>query len=232
MSTIRLKTKNELEKFLRVLAEESVNTAQHVMAAAGDEKRRQAQMSKDIDKAKNLFEEDPEAGASAAPDTTPEPETPEPAAEKPAEKEAPTQGDKPSDINPTLDSLMRAINELRSGFGTSDSAIENELSLYFDRLENAERVSLIVMLRSIGDIMRKEASGNDASEPSQYDVMMSMKPKDKEQSAAASAPAPAAASASPPAGGTEDTSPPIKVGEPVSEAYRARIRDLLMRAQA
>ena len=230
MSTIKLRTKNELEKFLRVLAEESVATAQSTMAAGSDEKKRQSQMIKSINKAKNLFEEDPETGSPSAPDSTPAPETPAPETEEPEKKPEPAQSEKASDINPTLDSLMRAINELRSGFGTSDSAIENELSLYFDRLENAERVSLIVMLRSIGDIMRKEATGGDAAEPSQYDVMMSMKPKDKEQASAPAAPA--AAPAAQPAGSAEDTSPPIKVGEPVSEAYRARIKDLLRRAQA
>lgn len=224
MSVIKLKTKNELEKFLKVLAEESVSVAQQKMTTGDDEKKRQAHMSKAIDRAKNLFEEDPEKEAPATP---PEAEAPEAPAEEPA-PETPKE-EKASEINPTLDSLMRAINELRSGFGTSDSAIENELSLYFDRLDNAERVSLIVMLRSIGDIMRKEASGSSASEPSQYDVMMSMKPKEKTQSSSPAAATPASTAQT--AGGAEDTSPPIKVGEPVSEAYRARIRDLLKRAQ-
>ena len=224
MSAIKLKTEKQLEKFLKILAEESVLAAQ-----ASPEQSRQKAIAKQIkhDKA-SLSEEDPE---KAAPSTTQE----EPPAEKAPAEPPPEPEAKPApatseaeDLNPTLDSLIRAINELRSGFGTNDSPIENELSLYFDRLDNAERVSLIVMLRSLGDIMRKEADGSTAREPSQYNVIMSMKAK--EASSSPAAPASSSDTQKTPDQEPEDTAPPIKVGEPVSEAYRARIRSLLKRS--
>lgn len=224
MSTIKIGSQRELEKFLKILAEESVTAAQ----ASSD---RAASMQKDIisrmrrDKAA-LSEEDPEKTppektAAASDAAGAEAPAPAPVAKTPKQADS-------MDINPTLDNLMRAINEMRSGFGTNDSSIEAELSKYFDRLEDAEKVSLIVMLRSLGNIMRKEETGDVAPEPSQYDVVMSMKAKEKEAPSAtpASTAAPAAATTSPEG---EDTTPPvpIQVGKTVSEAYRNKIRNLL-----
>lgn len=233
MKTVKINTSKQLEKFLKILAEESVIAAQ-----ADSEENRQKLMSKKIKSSiSSLTEEDPE---KAAPESEPEAEdggeeekapAAEPPAATPEKEEVPPEAEKQAeDLNPTLDSLVRAIKEIRSGFGSGDSSIEAELSRYFDRLEDAERVSLIVMLRSLGDIMRKEADGASALEPSQYDVIMSMKSKEK------SAPAPAASSkqksAPPPENPAEEpaNTPPIVVGQAVSEAYRAKIKSLLRRS--
>lgn len=229
MSTVKLKTAKQLETFLRVLAEESVGMAQAGRAVASTEPQRQKDIMKRIARDKKaLSEEDPPADAPAAPAASaPEPA---PAPERPAP--APTPKDvEMGEINPTLDAVIRAIKEIRSGFGADDSAIEQELSNYFDRLEEAEKVTMIVLMRSVGDIMRREATGAEAPEPSQFNVVMSMKSGEKDEKAAAPAASPPP-SPGPAPGGTEDTAPPIKVGEPVSEAYRRKIKDLLGRSSA
>jgi hypothetical protein len=225
MSAVKLKNAKQLEKFLRILAEESVGYAMNDMAMKPSEPARQKDIVKRMQRDKSaLTEEDPE-------NTPPETSATEPAqAEKPAAK---TPSDtQVGEIKPTLDAIIRAIKEIRSGFGSDDSAIEQELSNYFDRLDEAERISMIVFMRSVGDIMRREATGAAAPEPGQYNVVTSMKPGE-EQGEKAATPAPAAsepaASSPPPASGQEDTTPPIKIGEPMSEAYRRKIRDLLRR---
>ena len=223
MSTLKIGNKRELEKFLRILAEESV-TAARTDTAMSAEKRQKDMMSRIRRDKADLSEEDPpEAGAAkpAAPEE-------KPAAEPPAPPKPPTPAEA-KDVTPTLDGLIRAINEIRSGFATNDSAVKDQIAQYFDRLEEAEQIALIVMLRSLGDILRKEVEGSAAPEPDQFNVVMSLRPKEGEV-VAKSAPQ----TASPPQSAIEkpeDTSPPIKVGEPVTEAYRAKIRDLLRRSQ-
>ena len=222
MSTVRIKSSRQLENFLRILAEESVGMAQTGMQ--NNEPQRQKDIVKRMrhDKA-SLSEEDPE---KAAPEVTVEPAA-EPKDEKPPAA-APTPKDVPaSEIKPSLDAIIRAIKEIRSGFGADDSAIEQELSSYFDRLDEAEKISMIVLMRSVGDIMRREASGAEAPEPGQYNIIMSMKPGEEKTPPPAAGDEPPKSSSPPPAAGGEDTTPPIKVGEPVTEAYRRKIRDLL-----
>jgi hypothetical protein len=221
VSTVKIKTAAGLEKFLRILAEESVSMAQ--AEPRSQEPARQRDIIKRMKQDKlSLSEEDPERAAPEAPaDSEPPPAPDKPAAQTPKDVE-------PSEINPTLDAIIRAIKEIRSGFGADDSAIEQELSNYFDRLDEAEKVTMIVLMRSVGDIMRREATGATAPEPAQYNVVMSM--KSAEKATPAPAEAPQTASEPPQAAGSgEDTTPPIKVGEPVSEAYRRRIKDLLSR---
>ena len=224
MSTVRIKSSRQLENFLRILAEESVGMAQATMQH--NEPQRQKDITRRMQRDKSsLSEEDPEK-AQPAVDAAPPADDAKPN-EKPA---APTPKDVvASEIKPSLDAIIRAIKEIRSGFGADDSAIEQELSSYFDRLDEAEKISMIVLMRSVGDIMRREATGAEAPEPGQYNIITSMKPG--EEKPAPTSPSPASSeepkSSPPPAGGSEDTTPPIKVGEPISEAYRKRIRDLL-----
>jgi hypothetical protein len=229
MSTVKIKTTRQLETFLRVLAEESVGMAQASLAS--NEPARQKDFVKRMAKGKKaLTEEEPAGDAPAAPEPA-APPAPEPPADKPAPARTPSDVE-PGEINPTLDSVIRAIKEIRSGFGADDSAIEQELSNYFDRLEEAEKISMIVIMRSVGDIMRREATGAEAPEPSQFNVIMSMKSGEKAANEPAAAAPAAPASSGPAPGSAEDTAPPIKVGEPVSESYRRKIKDLLNRHNA
>lgn len=228
MSTVKIKTQKELETFLRVLAEESVNIARAGMSRETEEQRQKSFASRiKADKAA-LSEEDPPTDADPA--AAPKPEKP-PAAPAPAPEPETTPGPEapPAEINPSIGDLVDAIKDIRGGMGAGDSAIESELRTYFDRLGNPEQVSLVVMLRSIGEIMRQKIKGAEAKEPEQMNVITTM--RSVEKSAEKKAPAAPETTASPSAkqASPEDTSPPIKVGEPVSEAYRLKIRDLLSR---
>jgi len=223
MSTVRIKSSRQLENFLRILAEESIGMAQAGMQQQNNEPRRQKDIIKRMQHDKSsLSEEDPEKEAPAV-DAAP-PDGPK-SAEKPA---APTPKDvSPNEIKPSLDAIIRAIKEIRSGFGADDSAIEQDLSNYFDRLDEAEKISMIVLMRSVGDIMRREAAGAEAPEPGQYNVITTMKPGEEKPTPAQKPESGTAPASPPPVSGQEDTTPPIKIGEPVSESYRRKIRDLL-----
>lgn len=230
MSAVKIKSAGQLEKFLRVLAEESVSYAREDMAKPSAKSRQDAfakRISKDI---AALSEEDEEVAEPPTPKSAP-PQAEKPAA-PPPEKPEPEAKEPVADLNPTVADLVDAIKDIRGGMGAGDSAIEEELQTYFGRLVDAERVSLVVMLRSIGSIMRQRSTGTDAQEPEDMNIFTTMKPSESspEQPAAATAPVHQTAS-KPTAGGEEDTSPPIKVGQQaVTEAYRSRIRDLLKRS--
>jgi hypothetical protein len=198
-----------------------------------DEKARQKSFQSRIPKDKRaLAEEDPPAedaelappGAEPAP--PPAPAEPKKVAPTPAS----TSPEDAAELNPTINAVIDAIKEIRGGRGASDSAIEAELGSYFDRLEDAEKTSLVIMLRSLGGILRQQLMGAEAPEPADYQIFTSMNTKEKPaRKPAAPKSTPAAEEEPAEAPGSEDTSPPIKVGAPVTEAYRNRIRDLLAR---
>lgn len=221
MSTIKLKTKNDLENFLKILAEESVLAAMQKPAREPEEKRQSSFVKKIKQDKMALSEEDPEPSAPDKQEpASPPPETPPEEKSPPPEKDS----DKVADLNPSISDVVDAIKDIRGGMGASDSAIENELRTYFGRLESAEQVALVVMLRSIGEIMRKMTNGTDAREPADMNIFTTMKPK--ETTAASQEPESSSSEKQAPTE-PENTAPPIKVGEPVSETYRAKIRNLL-----
>ncbi len=231
MSTIKLKTQSDLENFLRILAEESVMTAQAGMLAKPAQMRQQSIIQRIKNDKSSLSEDDPEKTPPETADAEPAAPTTQPAqlptAKTPAKVEA-------EDFNPSVSGLVDAIKDIRGGRGAGDSAIEVELTAYFDRLEEAERISLIVMLRSIGGIMRQQLSGGEAKEPTDYNIFTtSRSPEGGAAKPAAGSTTPAAPAApakvATASGGAEDSSPPIRVGEPVSESYRNKIRHLLSR---
>lgn len=237
MRTVKLSTAKDLERFLKILAEESVMTAKAGMSAAPvpDEKQRQKSMVQKIRKDKAELSEDEEpiedtaSVTATAASTEPPPDDKSAVAPKKPAAPIPSSASA-SDINPTISSVIDAIKEIRGGRGSGDSAVEAELTAYFDRLDEAEKTSLVVMLRSLGGIMRQQMTGADAPEPEQYQIFTSMKPSEKEKAAPSAEVTPKAGeeeSAEEPEG--ENTAPPIKVGAPVSEAYRTKIRDLLSR---
>ena len=226
---IKLSSASQLEQFLKILSEESIIKA-HLDVAS--EKSRQKSFSNGIKRASSAtyVKEDEEVEAKpesttekpAAPDA--KPAAAQPAAAKPEEK---------TEITPTLDTLTRAIKELRSGLGVSDSAVQEKLGEYFDKLSHEEQLSLVVMLRGISTIMTEPETVDVSSlpDPTSYKISMTMEksPDDAEPEAIQAEPeVPDAATATSKAvSGEEDTSPPIKAGQGISETYRARIKSLL-----
>lgn len=230
MKTFKIKSANELHNFLKVLAEESVTQARGGLTS---EKERQAQMMRQIgqDKKRFMSEEDPPEPSNAK---SPEPEA---ASEPKVEKPAPLTA---SEISPKYESLVDAINSLRGAGSTRDSSVDAQLRAYYDKLDSAECAALIVMLRSVTDVMTGVIPGDQAKDPSNYKIKVTME-KNQQDSAEEPAepeeesePAPEESDTETEPAADEDeenTAPPqklpINVGQGMSEAYRQKIRALL-----
>jgi hypothetical protein len=72
-----------------------------------------------------------------------------------------------NEVHASLDSLIRAVNVLRSGESLKRSGIRDEVATYYDRLEEPERNLLVLFMRELGDILTGEHSGDAAQEPSE-----------------------------------------------------------------
>ena len=239
MSTIKIKNASQLAQFLKVLAEESVTTAQ---VDLDDERRRQksAASATKRDLGRFMQEEDAPGAAPAAP---PPPEPPADLAadptmtaapkEKAAPAPAPTPGEQ-DPLEPSFDAMTRAILDLRSGKSVRDSAIETELEAYYDRLQDAERYAMIIFLRALSGIVTGKMTGAQAAEPSDEPHGITISRAGEEEAAPEASPAeePAGAGSPPPEAPAEPEAPPapagpIQVGSPVTEAFRERIRQLI-----
>ena len=171
MSTIKIKNANQLAQFLKVLAEESVASAQ---VDVDSERKRQKSMASATkrDLGRFMQEQDEEGAPAAAPppaDLATEPEPAAAPAEKPpAAAVAPTPGEE-DPLEPSFDAMTRAILDLRSGKSVKDSAIETELEAYYDRLQDAERYAMIIFLRALSGIVTGKMTGAQAAEPARPD---------------------------------------------------------------
>lgn len=233
MNTLKIKNASQLAQFLKVLAEESVTTAQVDLDA---ERRRQksAASATKRDLGRFMQEED-------APGAAPTPEPPADLAADPTmsaapkEKAAPPHAPAPGEqdpLEPSFDAMTRAILDLRSGKSVRDSAIETELEAYYDRLQDAERYAMIIFLRALSGIVTGKMSGAQAAEPADEPHGITISRAGEEEAAPEAAPtaepAPGAAPTAP-AMPEEPPAPagPIQVGSPVTEAFRERIRQLI-----
>jgi len=238
MSTIKIKNANQLAQFLKVLAEESVSSAQIDVDA---ERKRQKNMASATkrDLGRFMQEQDeegaPPAAAPAPADLATEPNPAAAPAEKPAAPAAavaPTPGEE-DPLEPSFDAMTRAILDLRSGKSVKDSAIETELEAYYDRLQDAERYAMIIFLRALSGIVTGKMTGAQAAEPGDEPHGISITRAGEEEGAAPppEAPTEPAPDAAAPAPAPEEPPPapagPIQVGSPVSEAFRERIRQLI-----
>lgn len=237
MSTLKIKNASQLAQFLKVLAEESVTTAQVDLDA---ERRRQKSAASATKRDLGRFMQEEDA-PGAAPTAPPAPEPPADLAadptmsaapkEKAAAPPAPAPGEQ-DPLEPSFDAMTRAILDLRSGKSVRDSAIETELEAYYDRLQDAERYAMIIFLRALSGIVTGKMTGAQAAEPADEPHGITISRAGEEEAAPEAAPteepAPGAAPAAP-ATPEEPPAPagPIQVGSPVTEAFRERIRQLI-----
>ena len=234
MSTIRIKNANQLAHFLKVLAEESVSSAQ---VDVDSERRRQKSTASATrrDLSRFMREEDIPGAAPAPPpptDLATEPALPATAPPDAAKVPAPTPAEE-DPLEPSFDAMTRAILDLRSGKSVKDSAIEMELEAYYDRLQEAERYAMIIFLRALSGIVTGKMSGAQAAEPADAPHSITISRGEGEEGALEEPLTPDAALPEPPTSPEIGASPeappagPIQVGSPMSEVFRERIRQLI-----
>jgi hypothetical protein len=238
MSTIKIKNANQLAQFLKVLAEESVASAQ--VDVDSERKRQKSTASATRRDLGRFMQEEDVPGTEPAPAapppadlaTDPNASAAPPEAAPAAKPAAPAPGEE-DPLEPSFDAMTRAILDLRSGKSVKDSAIETELEAYYDRLQDAERYAMIIFLRALSGIVTGKMTGAQAAEPGDEPHGISITRAGEEEGAAPAPDAPAepAPSDTPAAPAPEEAPPapagPIQVGSPVSEAFRDRIRQLI-----
>lgn len=161
-----------------------------------------------------------------APPPAPRPEAqaaqPAPAPRAPAPEKIKSQTNKspPDDLKPSLDGIVRSINQLRGGKSTKDA--EDELSVYYDRLEDPTRKALYAFVNSLSGILTDQMTGTTAIDPEDppMNISISVSPGAEEGEDEEKDEAPAE---------SEDTTPPIVAGQKqVKEGVKKRL-SLLMR---
>jgi len=89
---------------------------------------------------------------------------------EPSDELSPDSSDEDNEImekgEVETDDIIEKLNTIRSGRSFKDSSVKDELEQYVDELDTAEKTALFALLKGIAQIVTKEISGNDATEPS------------------------------------------------------------------
>ena len=247
----KVRNERELDNLLKIISEEAVSHAKRkIKEDAFDDKYRKMRKIE-----KSMFEQE-DAAAAAATETEEDAEPAEAPTdtvqddeqEQQAPEEQDTQDDeqKPSEesFSGSKDRLVDFVNDIRSAPSLKDSAVDEQVSAYYDRLSEEERNVLVFFLRELSRVMTGKALGSEARDPSEPPLNIQFVSGEEEEEASA----PDTASDAPPpeedetsamsepdeeeapaedeaAEEGEDTEPPIKVNESQDYAIlRRKIR--------
>lgn len=222
MSYIKLETAEDLQKFLKDIASKAVN---HSLKESNDNYINSYQQSYSRDKSMfNLKEQDD------SPEATEEAEEPAAEVEEPKQD---TQTDASKTFGASFDALIRAINKLRSGKSTKDSAVRDQAAIYYERLDEAEREVLVMFMKEMAEILTGETEGASAQDPEDdpLNIKVSKTKEDTpEEVSQSAAPAEEPKTKEPvEVDSEEDISPPIKVNESqIDRALLLKIKKLMM----
>ena len=208
MSKITIDSSQDLDRFLKILAEESVSRAR-ININEDDEQsyyEKQIPVDKSRFKATSMHEQE---------EAEEETEEALPSEEQPQKEKS----DKPvEDI--TFFKIRDELNTIRSGKSLKDKALRAELEQYVDRLEGDEKRVLHTFLTAIGNIMTDVVSGTDAKDPSDPPTSLKVS-KEKQTKTDDDEPDDQVPE-------DEDTTPPIKVGVQQTEHLRQKIQKLML----
>ena len=217
---IRAKNEKDLLNILRVISSEAV----------GISKKKFVNENADpsLDRYKKQFRQDEKVFGTL--DEQEEEEKTAPAPKKPEKSDA-------SAVGASFDSVVGAINNLRSGKSLRDSSIKSQAQVYYDKLSEDERTTLLVFLKALSDIIAGQVTGEEAKDPSDPPTSLNIssdkeEPPAEEPAESEEAPAeePAPDAETPPEEEGEDTTPPIKVNESQDLALlRKKVRRMMLR---
>ena len=219
MSYVKLNTTKELQKFLKIVASEAVKKSLNENA---DEYVDSYEKSFNQDKKTyNLKEQDVEVDVTE---------------EQPEEEN--TKSEPNSDASKTFgasfDALIRAINKLRSGKSTKDSAVRDQAAIYYERLDEPDREVLVMFMKEMAEILTGETDGATAQDPEDdpLNITVSKSKKDVPDAVTKTATPPEEKKqvAKSKEDTEEDISPPIRVNEvQLDFELRRKIRELMTR---
>jgi hypothetical protein len=230
MSSVVLDSREDVLKFLQILAEESVSSARETIEKDTQQEKTIGKMKMDS-KTYDLSEQPEAADEDEVVDSAEEEEV-DASVDEPSTEES---------LEVSLDSIISAVNQLRGGRSTGDLEIKDKLRTYFDRLDETERVALLTFLKAFSGILTGAMDGNSAPDPSDPPLGIAMS-SDSDEEAAVEDDAGAEASEDDDEFSedefefeeeeeeedAEDTTPPIKAGETQELAeIRKRVRKLM-----
>lgn len=223
---IRAKNEKDLLNILRVISSEAVGLSK--------KKFINENADPSLDRYKKQFRQDEKVFGTL---DEQEKEGPEEEEEKPAEEPKKPAKSDTSAVGASFDSVVGAINNLRSGKSLRDSSIKSQAQVYYDKLSEDERTTLLVFLKALSDIIAGQVTGQEAKDPGDPPTSLNItsdkedlpeEPAESEEASSAEEPAPGAET--PPEEEGEDTTPPIKVNESQDLALlRKKVRRMMLR---
>lgn len=229
MSDININNERELMKFLKIVAEESLNKSLNENYTTDTYKNQY-----DLDSKKyNLKEEEDPEEAEPADDI-------EAATDSDIEDEEGGELVEPeeeatSDIPVvSYEAIKNAINDLRASRSLKNKDADDKLSAFYEMLDENEKMVLLSYLESLTDILNLTGTGQDPSEePLNIDMQSAEDQADQEaEEDAAETEEPESGEEAIPAEETEeDTTPPIELAENKrnNDNFRRKIRQLMRR---
>jgi len=206
----------QLEKFLRSVTSKSIEAARKEFSSLRENALNQI---REQEEAEEETEEELEAEfeEEAEPEEAEEEETEEETEEVDVESEKdpmerPTASDRApkrpeSGSEVTLSNILYDINQIRSGRSLKDPDVKGNLSDYFERLSNPQRIALSEFLQGLTDVIVKGVPGDDAEDPNDEVKMSETDPEAETEEVEAEAEVEEKVVEKP----AEDTTPPIQV---------------------
>jgi hypothetical protein len=145
---LHIKSVEELTKFLKVL-QEGEDPYKTAFELAYNEDKETYNLGKGKKTQEQNEEEDPNA----------EQDPPE---EEPEESEPQSNSE---DKRPSLDALIRNINNLRSGQSLKSADVRNEVADYYDSLSEEDQKVLVLFMRNLADVITQKQTGDEAEKP-------------------------------------------------------------------
>lgn len=232
---IRAKNEKDLLSILRVISSEAVDLSKKRINENADPtlSKFMKQRTKDESVYGELVAEQEDAELEEPPE--------EEAIEEEPPEEAPEE-DSPSEtgeIGASFDSVVKAVNNLRAGKSLRDSSIKQQAQVYYDKLTEDERTTMLVFLNALSEIIAGQVDGKDAQDPSDppSSISISSDKKSSSEEPASEEPVSNDIPREEPPGEEipekdeeEDTTPPIKVNESQDlSAIRRKIRRMMLR---
>lgn len=231
---LRINTREGLEQFLSIIAEESVAKATEEMRQSDTAKATRPFASSKPSKKPEIQDEEDDELFGGKPEKS-DKKKEEPAEEKPEpdkkeeERPKPEKPAAPDKITFTM--IKDKVNTIRSGRSLRDDEIRGELKDYFNELTGDEQEALFAFLDGISQVLTAGIEGEEATDPSKspHNLKVSSTDGEEEGEAKEKSKKPPVKKAQPSGKkDIEDTSPPIDVGKKQrTEAIRRHIRDLM-----
>jgi hypothetical protein len=229
MKNIVINNEKDLQKFLKLVAQESVEKSlRESDNRVSQYKQQKAQDSKIF---KSLKEEEADLNpfADESEENKEDIDKQQPAADQEKSADKDVNDTAPGDIDVTPRKIISKINNIRAGHSLKNSEVKENLIDYLERLDDNELLVMFHYLDGVAKILNQTIKGSEAMDPSEDPINIDMTRAGEKKNIAVQ---PDTKQSSEPkkqkSQSEEDTTPPIKVNESQSkEAIRRKIRILM-----